>query len=265
MTFHPAVLVILAWIVAAAIMVVLWLVQRGRPNTAIADVGWCGGIALIALWYAAATPGDLERRLLVAAMAGIQAIRLGLYILADRVLGKAEDARYQTLRRKWGSRAPICFFLYFQGQAVAIAVFSLPLLVLMSNPRPTFSVWELAGVAVWVIAVVGEAVADRQLARFRANPNNRGKTCRQGLWRYSRHPNYFFESLYWWAYVLMGIGVPNGWLTLIGPVLMTVALLKISGIPVAEAQALASRGEDYREYQRTTSAFIPWFPKEERS
>jgi steroid 5-alpha reductase family enzyme len=132
----------------------------------------------------------------------------------------------------------------------------------MQNPSPTFTLWELAGGLLWLAAVGGEWVADRQLVRFRADPVNRGRTCRDGLWRYSRHPNYFFEALHWWAYVLMGVGVPFGWVTLLGPLLMTVALLKISGFPLAEAQALASRGEDYRNYQRTTSAFIPWFPKQ---
>ncbi|MFQ5946716.1 MAG: DUF1295 domain-containing protein [Anaerolineae bacterium] len=263
MSVHPLWLVLLGWAATALMMVTLWFLQRVRGNAATADVGWCFGFALVAIGYALAAQGDPERRLLVACLPAIYAFRLGLHVLMDRVFGKPEDGRYRSLRGKWGSQAQLYFFVYFQGQALAIVVFSLPLLVLMYNPRPTFSLWELAGIAVWLIAVVGEAVADRQLARFRANPNNRGKTCREGLWRYSRHPNYFFESLHWWAYVVMGIGVPNGWITLIGPVLMTVALLKISGIPLAEAQALASRGEDYRKYQRTTSAFIPWFPKEE--
>ncbi len=130
----------------------------------------------------------------------------------------------------------------------------------MQNPRPTFSLWELVGLLVWLGAVVGEGLADWQLARFKSEPGNRWKTCREGLWRYSRHPNYFFEWLHWCAYVPMGVGVPGGWITLLNPAIMLVFLLWVSGIPWAEAQALATRGEDYRAYQRTTSAFIPWFP-----
>jgi len=118
------------------------------------------------------------------------------------------------------------------------------------------------GVIVWALGVGGEAVADAQLKRFRQDPGNRGKTCRRGLWRYSRHPNYFCEGVHWCTYVVMSIGLPDWWLTLVGPVVMIGALLKVSGIPMAEAQALASRGEDYREYQRTTNAFIPWFPRD---
>ncbi len=255
-------IVLAGWLAAALVMVGLWLVQRAHQNAAILDMGWCFSFGLVAIWYALAVRGEPTRRALVAVLAGTWGFRLALHLFFDRIHKKPEDGRYQTIRRQWGERAPLYFFLLFQGEAFAIPVLSLPLLVLMQNPSPTFSPWELVGVLVWVTAVGGEWVADRQLARFRADPLNRGRTCREGLWRYSRHPNYFFEALHWWAYVLMGVGVPFGWVTLLGPLVMTVALLKISGLPLAEAQALASRGEDYREYQRTTSAFIPWFPRQ---
>jgi steroid 5-alpha reductase family enzyme len=109
--------------------------------------------------------------------------------------------------------------------------------------------------------VLGEWTADRQLARFRADPANRGKTCRAGLWRSSRHPNYFFQSLFWWTFVLLSVGAPHAWLTLISPLIILFLILKVTGIPPTEERALQSRGEDYRAYQRTTSAFIPWFPR----
>jgi steroid 5-alpha reductase family enzyme len=129
------------------------------------------------------------------------------------------------------------------------------------NPTPSLGIWDLVGAGIWATAVIGETTADRQLARFRAQPENRGKTCNQGLWRYSRHPNYFFEWIHWFAYIFLAVGSPIWWLTLLGPVLMGIFLLKITGIPYTEQQSLKSRGESYREYQRTTSAFIPWFPK----
>ena len=261
MSLNHLTLVLVGWIAAALLMTLLWLVQRVQRNAAIADVGWCFALGLVAIWYALMAYGDQDRRLLVAAMGGSYAFRLGLYIFLNRVLGKVEDGRYQRMRREWGDQAQVYFFSYFQLQAVAVTVFSLPFLVLMQNPRPTFSLWELAGVLLWLIVVVGESVADWQLATFRAKPWNRDRVYCDGLWRYSRHPNYFFEWLHWWAYVLMGVGVSNGWLTLIGPVLMGWGLLRVTGIPLAEAQALATRGEEYRAYQRTTSSFIPWFPK----
>jgi steroid 5-alpha reductase family enzyme len=118
-------------------------------------------------------------------------------------------------------------------------------------------------VAVAVLALGGEAIADAQLSRFRRDPANRGTVCRTGLWRYSRHPNYFFEWVHWWAYVLIGIAAPWGWLALFGPALMLLFLFKITGIPPTEARALESRGDAYREYQRTTSVFVPWPPRRE--
>ena len=243
------------------VMLLLWVVQRTYQNAVVADLGFCLGLIVIVLWYTVMIEGNPFRRFLVGSMGAAYAFRLGLHLFLHRIYKKNEDSRYQWLRSQWGPRAQFYFFLYFQGQAIAIAVFSLPFLVLMSNSEPTFSFWELVGFLVWGIAIGGEALADSQLNLFRGQPTNRGKTCREGLWRYSRHPNYFFESLHWCSYVIMGIGSPYGWITLIGPVLMLWGLLKVTGIPFSEAQALASRGEDYREYQRTTNAFIPWFPK----
>jgi steroid 5-alpha reductase family enzyme len=112
-----------------------------------------------------------------------------------------------------------------------------------------------------ILSIVGESIADAQLAKWRKNPANKGRTCRAGLWNYSRHPNYFFEWLHWWFYVPLTITLPFGWLSLALPALMLYFLLRVTGIPYTEMQAIKSRGDDYREYQRTTSAFIPWFPK----
>ncbi len=254
-------LVLSGWLVMAAVMAALWVVQRARRDAGVVDVGWAAGLGLLAVLYAVLAAGPLLRRLLVATMAGAWSLRLAWYILVNRVLGKPEDGRYQTLRSKWGDRAQSRFFVFFQLQALVDVIFSLPYLVAMTNPTPGLGVCGLAGVLVWVVAVVGEALADRQLAAFRADPANRGRTCRVGLWRLSRHPNYFFEWLHWWSYVLLAVGSPWWALTLVGPVLMLFFLFKVTGIPATEAQALASRGEDYRDYQRTTSAFVPWFPR----
>jgi len=123
--------------------------------------------------------------------------------------------------------------------------------------------WKAIAVVVWLIAVMGEGMADSQLAAHRMDPANRGKTCRSGLWRYSRHPNYFFEFLHWFTYVFLSIGMGTGWVavSLIGPALMLAFLYRVTGIPYTEAQALRTRGADYAEYQRTTSPFVPLPPK----
>jgi steroid 5-alpha reductase family enzyme len=174
-----------------------------------------------------------------------------------------EDGRYRRLRRHWVDRANAWFLVFFESQTLLVVLFSVPFLVLLENPEPRFGALEIAGVALWLVSIAGEMSADRQLARFRADPANRGKTCRVGLWWTSRHPNYFFEWLHWWSYVLMGVGAPYGWLTLVGPVVMLFFLLKVTGIPYTEMRALEHR-PDYAEYQRTTSAFIPWFPRPPR-
>lgn len=260
----PLVLVLPAYLVMAVIMAGLWAVQLRWRNASLADVGWCGGLVAVVLWYTTQAPGDAERKFLVGILVTVYAGRLGLHILLDRVVGKLEDARYRRLRGHWGPSASWFLFGYFQLQALAVAAFSLPFLVVIQNPRPPFGFFELAGVLVWTTAVSGEALADWQLARFRAKPWNRDRVCREGLWLYSRHPNYFFEWLHWWSYVVMALGAPGWPLTWIGPVVMGWALVKVTGIPLAEAQALVSRGEDYRHYQRTTSRFIPWPPRDKR-
>ena len=251
MTTDPFTLVLTSYLVMVVVMVGLWVLQLRVRNASIADVGWCAGLIALVLWYATQATGEPERKMLVAALALLYAGRLGFYILLNRVIGKTEDARYHRLRQHWGTSERFKMFGYFQLQALAVAAFS----------RSGFALIELVGLLIWIVAVSGETMADWQLARFRSKSWNRGKVCCTGLWRYSRHPNYFFEWLHWWAYVVMGVSTPGWFLTWIGPIGMGWALLKVTGIPWVERQALASRGEDYREYQRTTSAFFPWFPR----
>jgi steroid 5-alpha reductase family enzyme len=261
MNSDPLSLVIVAYLTAVVLMVGLWSVQLLIRNASLADVGFCAALVAAVLWYAGYAAGDTERKLVVVLMVSVYAGRLGFFILFNRVIGRTEDSRYRDLRRRWGASEPFMMFGYFQLQAAAVAMFSLPFLAVIQNPRPPFGLSELAGFIIWMTAVSAEAIADWQLTRFRAKPWNRDRVCREGLWYWSRHPNYFFEWLHWWAYVVMAIGTPGWPLTLIGPVGMGWALMKVTGIPWAEQQALRTRGEDYRQYQRTTSAFVPWWPK----
>jgi steroid 5-alpha reductase family enzyme len=131
----------------------------------------------------------------------------------------------------------------------------------VSHPHVGLRWWDGLGLAIFILAVSGEALADHQLEVFRSKANNKGKTLQTGLWRYSRHPNYFFESLHWWAYVPMAIGLPWAWTAIVWPLLMMSSLLWVTGVPLAEAQARLSRGEEYRHYQRTTNKFFPWVPR----
>ena len=254
---------LVAWASATLLMLVVWgIYYVYQRNAVLADVGFCLGFALMALgtgWLAAGNP---IKKSVVSAMGTVYALRLGGYLYLTRFTGNPEDRRYQALRERWGSRAERFLFMYFIGQAPAMVVMFLPLLVLMGNNNPHWHVWEFSGVVVWMIGAGGEAMADHQLMRFRREPANAGKVCKEGFWKFSRHPNYFFEGVLWCGYVLMAVGMPNGWITLVGPLLMVWSLLKVTGIPLTEARAVQSRGEAYREYQRTTNAFIPWIPKQ---
>ena len=253
-------IVLIGWAVAGVTMGLLWLVQQARRNAGFVDVGWTFLLAALAVLYAVLAGGHWSHRVLVAVLVTGWSLRLGLYVLRDRVLGKPEEARYRELRTRFGRHAGAGFFVFFQVQAASAVALSLLFLVIASNEAPRLSAWEYVGVVVWGVAIAGEATADRQLARFRSDPANQGRTCQAGLWRYSRHPNYFFEWLHWWAYVLMAVGAPHWWLTLFGPAAMAFFLLRVTGIPVTERHALESR-EDYRDYMRTTSKFVPWVRK----
>ena len=251
---------LIAAVAMVAMMAALWLVQRKTGNAGIVDVGWAAGIGVLALFYAVTSSGYLPRRMLVAALAGFWSLRLASYLLFTRVWGHPEEGRYVALRAKWGARADVRLFLFFQLQALAVLLFALPLLIVAQRSGLSLDVWDLVGVLVWLIGVGGTWLADRQLTQFKQRPGSRGKTCQEGLWRYSRHPNYFFEWVHWWAYVAMAAGSASWWATLVVPAVLLFFFFKVTGIPPTEAQALASR-LDYREYQRTTSVFVPWFPR----
>lgn len=259
---NPVTLALAGWAGMALVMLALYLVSRRTGNAGIVDAGWAGGVGLLALLYAALGSGDPARRALVALLGGGWALRLAWYLLVDRCIGRPEDGRYRMLRRQWGENAERNLAVFFQVQAFWAVLFSIPFLPAVFSRAP-FSWFDIAGAVVWAVAVGGEWTADRQLARFRERPESAGRTCRAGLWRYSRHPNYFFEWVHWFTYPLLAFGAPWWWVSLAGPVVMLFFLLRITGIPYTEKRALESRGDDYRDYQRTTSAFIPWFPKSE--
>jgi steroid 5-alpha reductase family enzyme len=190
----------------------------------------------------------------------VWSLRLGLYVLIRVLrLHPREDARYRTLREQWPG--PGRFLLFFELQALIAVVFSLPFLLAAVNPRPQLGTSEWLGLALALCATAGEALADLQAQRFKRDPANRSAVVDVGLWRYSRHPNYFFESLVWWGFFIAAFDSQYGPITVVCPLLMLYLLLNVTGIPLTEKHSLESRGEAYRDYQRRTSRFIPWFVK----
>ncbi len=254
------VMISIGWLFMIAVMSGLWWLQKRINDAGIVDIAWGLGVAGLSVFYCiASTDGLFERRVIIAVLASLWAIRLSGFVLI-RILRMSEDGRYQTLKQNWGDQTNRKMFLFYQFQAFGSVLFSLPMLIAMQNDS-ALGLLDYFGIGLWALAIIGEAVADWQLNRFRMNPSNRGKVCQSGLWKYSRHPNYFFEWLHWWSYVLLAITFPYGWLNIIFPMAMLYFILFKTGIPPTEAQAIKSRGEAYRQYQKTTSAFFPWLPK----
>ncbi len=245
---------------ASVVMAVLWYVQVRIENASHVDVAWAVLIACAAIVYALLADGDVGHRALAAVLASIWGFRLGAYLLFDRVLGKEEDGRYRALREKWGENANRNLFWFFQFQAVFVVFFSLPFAFIALDPESGLGVVAWIGVAAWAVGNAGTIVADRQLARWRADPANAGKTAQGGLWSWSRHPNYFFEWVNWCGNALVATTAPWGWIAWIVPAGLLFLLFRVTGIPATERQALRSR-PDYAEYQRTTSAFVPLPPR----
>jgi len=247
--------------VALLFMICVWPFSVIKRDVSIVDVFWGLGFVIVAWNTFVHTDGYLPRKILVAALTTIWGWRLALHIY-HRNLGKGEDIRYQAFRAKVGERYWIFSLVNVFGlQAVLLWIISLPVQAVQTSPQPDNLVWtDIVGTAIWVIGFFFEAVGDRQLSKFKADPANRGKVMNQGLWAYTRHPNYFGECLMWWGIFLIAIGrYSNAW-TIIGPSLITFLLLKVSGVTLTERTIMETRPE-YREYQARTNAFIPWFPK----
>lgn len=255
----PGMQILMVAVMGVVLMAAGWQWQRRHRNAGIVDVMWASGVGLGAVLMALTGPGAATPRVLLALLGGLWAGRLAHHIWR-RVRQGEEDGRYRALRDHWHGHQGK-FALFFLAQAGLIVLFTLPFIAVAANPTPGVTVWSVAGLLIWLAAVAGETLADRQLAAFRADPGNAGRVCRAGLWRYSRHPNYFFEWLHWFSYVALAVGAGLAWLAWLGPIVMFIFLRWISGIPYTEAQSLRSRGEAYRDYQRSTPMLFPWFPK----
>ena len=251
----------------AAVMNLAWLFQRQVGNTGWVDVFWTLGTGLagvaVALYPLQDGPWPTQRQLLVASLVAVWAARLGAYV-TRRVATSSEDARYVAFRKTWGPGYQSTLFWFLQPQALVTALLCLSIALAARRPDPGLGVQDLTGAAILIVAIVGEAIADRQLARFKAANRENGGICDRGLWAWSRHPNYFFEWFGWLAYPVIAVDLarPVTWLSIAGPLVMYGVLRFLTGVPPLERSMLASRGERFHTYQARTSVFFPLPPRQ---
>jgi steroid 5-alpha reductase family enzyme len=253
-------LVTATWVMMA-LMTAVYVLSLQKNNYSYVDVAWGLGFSLMAFvgFCGAAAPIWLVGPL--AGMMALHSLRLGSH-LWRRVAGHPEEGRYQALRQQWNKAPKRSFFLFFQAQAWSVVLLALPLwLVALDAAATKWGVLQMMALALFILAWLGESLADAQLRHFKKGGANANEVCKKGLWRYSRHPNYFFEILIWVSFALYASGSPWGWLAWGSPLIIVYLILKVTGVPPTEAQSLLNKGEAYVQYQKETSVLFPWFPK----
>ena len=234
-----------------------WLIQLRTKNAAIVDTIWAISFQLLKITYCSLAEGYGLRQWLLLFVVCAWGFRLGLYLLF-RTLSHAEDIRYANLRNEWGDKQNILMLRFYYFQGITSWILTLPFVLIAVNSSYSLTYFEMVGMCVWVVAFIGESAADFQLKRFKENPGNTGKICNEGLWYYSRHPNYFFEWLTWVSFFIMALGSEWGVISIICPVVMYYFLTHVTGIVYTEKAMLKSRGQAFVDYQESTSAFFPW-------
>ncbi len=239
-----------------ALMSIAWLIQYKNGNAGIVDIFWGLSFPLSAFIYLLLTDAVNFRTFLLLFMIFAWGIRLAVYLFG-RNWNTEEDARYTQLKKEWGNQAQVKMFFFYQFQGLLSSLLSVPFILIMIQYREHLTLLEIVAVTVWAIGLIGETIADAQMKSFKKNNTDKKKVCDTGLWFYSRHPNYFFEWLIWVAYFLFALSSPYGWFAVLSPLLMLHFLLNVTGIKYSEAHMLSTKGEAYRLYKTTTSAFIP--------
>lgn len=250
-----------AFLVIMIMMTLLWIISVFLRNVSIVDLFWGFGFVVAAWFYYFYGEGNETRKLIVTVLVSVWGLRLSLY-LTWRNYGKGEDFRYKQFRQNYGEKRYwwISFFQTFILQGVLMWLISAPLLGAQhSGAERPFNFFDAAGMFFWITGLLFEAGGDWQLARFRANPENRGKVLDKGFWRFTRHPNYFGDSSVWWGYGFFCLAA-GSWLPALGSVLMTLLIIRVSGVALLE-KSLKEQKPQYREYIERTSSFFPWFPK----
>jgi steroid 5-alpha reductase family enzyme len=249
------------FIVIMIMMTLLWVVSVIIKNVSIVDLFWGLGFILSGVFYFLKTGGNEPRKIILIILVTLWALRLSVY-LAWRNIGKGEDFRYKQFREKYGAKRYwwISFFQTFLLQGILMWLISAPLLgAQIPQQNNSLRVLDYAGIVLWIIGFCFESIGDLQLARFKKDPANKGKVLDKGLWRYTRHPNYFGDSVVWWGYGFLCLAA-GSYLPVLGSILMTALIIKVSGVALLE-KSLKELKPEYKEYIENTSAFLPWFPK----
>ena len=261
--FGPGWIFLWAAIFLFVYFTVIFVIAHKIRNNAIVDMAWGPGFVLVALLSFFLAGKYTPAGMLVTGLVSLWGLRL-FYHIARRNWGKPEDFRYREMRERWGDKRPAlkAWTRVFLLQGLLMYVISLSVLIVNMADHGGFSALVMAGLVIWLIGFFFEAVGDYQLKVFITAPINRGKLMTSGLWKYTRHPNYFGEATMWWGIFIIALSVPFGFLSVVSPVLITYLLLYVSGVPLLE-EKFAKRA-DFREYARITPKFVPWFPKKSR-
>ncbi len=249
-----------AAIAVAAFMLALWLASIGLRDVSIVDPAWGPAFVLVAVVVALTADGCLGRRWLLAALTGVWGLRLGAYLLVRKLRDPGEDRRYAVMRERRGSRfVPWSLVWIFGLQGLLVLIVSLPVQV-AAGQGGRLSAAIIPGVVVWAVGFAFESIGDEQLRRFKARSDSRGQVMDRGLWRYTRHPNYFGDFCVWWGLWLVALTAGGTWWTFIGPVVISTLLIRVSGAGLLEKD-IGERRPGYADYIRRTSAFFPWPPR----
>jgi steroid 5-alpha reductase family enzyme len=250
-----------ALLLILSVMTILWITSIVLRNVSIVDIFWGLGFVITNIFYFLSAPGNPSRKIILLVLVSIWGLRLSLYLLW-RNAGKGEDFRYREFRKRYGERRYwwVSFFQTFLLQGILMWLISAPLLgANFAGSETSPMILDFAGCALWLTGIIFEAGGDYQLAKFRSDPSKKGKVLNTGFWKYTRHPNYFGDSAVWWGYGLICIAA-GSYFPAAGSLLMTALIIKVSGVALLE-KSLHQQKPEYKEYARSTSAFIPWFPK----
>lgn len=242
----------------------IWGVSVWLKNAGIVDIFWGVGFVLVNTWYFMHSETTEIRQVIMLILVSVWGLRLSFHIMF-RNMGKDEDFRYQEFRRRYGEHRYwwVSFFQVFMLQGVLLWIISAPLWAVQQAGTVSFpGYFDYAGIVIWLVGFVFETVGDQQLRKFKSDPENKGKVLQSGLWKYTRHPNYFGDAAVWWGFGLFSAATGN-YLALIGPVLMTWLIIRVSGVSMLERTLIHTKPE-YAEYVSGTSAFFPWFPAKKR-